>query len=630
MSSRTRILAISSCIYLFAGLADLSSAESTQGSGAGALPFQERVFLNSDEVSDFRREGRTPAGLSLLLERTAGTAAESVILKVDIPLDADEVQQYGPQGGELYREMSEEATTTFLASISNLRLTESPFDFRAISGLPYVVVRVNSRTLPKILRHESVRFMSTLAYGKPALNQSIGFIGADDAHTLGYSGTSKVVAVIDTGVDSTNAMFSGKVVSEACYSRSDPNESWKSICNAGSWGSTVSGSGGPCQPGTGCSQGHGSHVAGIAVGSSVSPSGTPPSMKGVAYGAGLISIMPFTQWDRSAPFSDYSFAHQDDVLESLMRVYTLRSSYDISAVNLSFLVVDEANNFATTWTASNCDSSWPDIYDAVALLNSAGIEVVAASGNAGQSYPDKIAAPACLSNVTSVASVAKNSDAFQPYANTAPNLDMVAPGGSFNKDSSQSACSYPYIFPDGIWSAYFESSCPDSYLRLSGTSMAAPHVSGSVALLDSRYPDATRSQRVGWMKASGVSLSFDQNGNNCTSGSGCYTKPRLDVDAAMSAPSLPGSLPSNASTNWQCYGFNDVSWTAASSPVTEYEVQGSTSSSFTGAWTYYSGPNTAVGINVQQTTYVRVRACNYVSCGGWVSAGTASYYPYCP
>ena len=75
-----------------------------------------------------------------------------------------------------------------------------------------------------------------------AMAQAIPWVNADDAHTLGYTGSGYVVAILDTGVDKNHGYLSGKIVSEACYSTNDPDYNSTSLCPGGVTSSTANNS----------------------------------------------------------------------------------------------------------------------------------------------------------------------------------------------------------------------------------------------------------------------------------------------------------------------------------------------------------------------------------------------------
>ena len=80
-----------------------------------------------------------------------------------------------------------------------------------------------------------------------------------------------------------------------------------------------------------------------------------------------------------------------------------------------------------------------------------------------------------------------------------------------------------------------------------------------------------------------------------------------------------------------CRGFVSLSW-SSSSGATSYEVQKSSSSTFTSAVLIYSGTSTSIFgnyVNTSGLTYFRVRACNASGCSGYRNGGSAQYYPIC-
>ncbi|MDI3547058.1 MAG: serine protease [Halanaerobiales bacterium] len=133
--------------------------------------------------------------------------------------------------------------------------------------------------------------------------------------------------------------------------------------------------------------------------------------------------------------------------------------------------VDRGADVINLSLAGEVDS--PSLHDAVKYAVAKGVTVVAAAGN-NNSTP--ILYPARYPEVISVGAIGPTKERAY-YSNYGPNLDLVAPGG----DSSVFSAEINSILSTA---GYMESTGPvHQYTYAQGTSMAAPHVSGLVALL---------------------------------------------------------------------------------------------------------------------------------------------------
>ncbi len=168
--------------------------------------------------------------------------------------------------------------------------------------------------------------------------------------------------------------------------------------------------------------GHGSHVAGI-----VSALNNSIGVVGVAHKAKLYAVKVL-----NASGSGYL----SDVVEGLD--WCIKNQMQV--INMSIGTSTDVQSF----------------HDAVRAVNSAGIVQVASAGN---NYGGPVVYPAAYPETIAVSATDRN-DSIAPFSSTGDEIDLSAPGVE-------------------IYSTYKNR----SYAMMSGTSMSAPHVSGTAALI---------------------------------------------------------------------------------------------------------------------------------------------------
>ncbi|HWE03076.1 MAG TPA: S8 family serine peptidase [Tepidisphaeraceae bacterium] len=265
------------------------------------------------------------------------------------------------------------------------------------------------------------------------------------------------IAVLDTGVDAQNPDLSSNVVAFYNAVEDQPANASTAVADAVD------------------NDGHGSHVSGIAASSN-------PAI-GVAYGAKLIDIKVIADAGESQ-------LGGDPLLRGLDWVAMNYQTYNIKVVNMSLGDPGVNDNTVTTADAKNAEAV------EIKTLQNLGITVVSASGNsyandptAGESFP-AVVSTIGVANTWDDAGQA--SDFGVPYGESGDTyyaIDNSATPDTLASTSQRSTLNNQLAAPGediySTWNGTLDSSNGSDLLHntISGTSMAAPFVSGVVALM---------------------------------------------------------------------------------------------------------------------------------------------------
>jgi uncharacterized repeat protein (TIGR01451 family) len=294
---------------------------------------------------------------------------------------------------------------------------------------------------------------------RAVLAQSLPLVGQPTVSAAAYGGSGATVAVIDDGIDLTQSAFGG------CTAVGAP-ASCRVVADQ-----TFVTSGTPATDTS-----HGTNVSAIVAG--VAPQARIAALK---------------------VFNNTGGASSTDILSAINWAISNRSNAafgarGIVAINMS--LGDNSRN------ASQCNRSATNPYlRPISNARNAGIHVVVAAGNAAVSngaFAAGLASPACTPGVVSVGAV---------YDDNVGGLTW----GTAQNQCTDNPTSADKVVCFSMSSTYLTMLAPGARIEaggynLSGTSMAAPHVAGALAVLRSAFSTETLTQAETRLTSNGTQI----------------------------------------------------------------------------------------------------------------------------
>lgn len=401
--------------------------------------------------------GRVDPAVAKALESSSRVR---VLLLLETPADADKA---GDRRASIAR-----TTDAVLAGMAQKNVTLR----RRFSGVPALALEIDADALSQLAQDRNVRRIELEVGGSGAMVESAPLARVDQTLAAGMTGAGSKIAIVDSGIDSDHADFTGRIVAEQCF------------CSG------IAGSVGCCpndedtMSGPGSAEddhGHGTNVAGIAGG------GGAVAQRGAAPEATLLAVKVLD--------ANNSFCCASDIV----------AAFDWISENHPDTDVVNASLGTSALFPANCDAAagfTQLLAQAIANLTANGTQVFVSSGN--QRSGTSIAAPACITGAFAVGAVwdadlgdvtvFSCTDSTAPdkatcFTNSNADVDLYAPGALVTSSG----------MGGGLRGFY-------------GTSQATPLVAGCAAALGAAAPGATPDAIQAALKATPTTIVDPKNG----------------------------------------------------------------------------------------------------------------------
>ncbi|OYT63646.1 hypothetical protein B6U67_02190, partial [Methanosarcinales archaeon ex4484_138] len=290
----------------------------------------------------------------------------------------------------------------------------------ALKATPELIQRLSERDDVRLIEPDySVHIMSPTEI-QSANTWGINKINASAVWNLGINGSGITVAVVDTGVDASHTDLDDL---DDNSSTSDPKViDWKDYVNGVETAYD--------------DDGHGTHVSGT-----ISGTGAGGTQTGVAPGTRLLA---------AKAFDSTGAGYVSDSLDAF-----------------GWAVENGADIISYSAGGGNCSNSGVAWENTINNSISAGVTVIAAAGNDGP-WSNTISCPACLNKTVAVGAT-DSEDNIADFSSRGP---VIYNGSTYTK---------PDVSAPGV--SVTSTIVGGGYGLNSGTSMATPHVSGTVALM---------------------------------------------------------------------------------------------------------------------------------------------------